>query len=283
MSSIGGGDFCEYDLDFYDGYEGFVAFVGWCRTICYGYVWDSTSTQEENSVKASHDNLHDVNAGGNGIDVVVPVKSIRAISEQFANTAYGFFGKAGGFSHYGLDEVIENGSWFIRNYPLILKKWNPDDGLNAIATKLGTPLMLDSYTSNMCIQSWGRLSYVRALIEVRADVELKDNIMVAMPKIFREGFYTCIVHVKYEWKPPRCACCKDFGHVSDECPKIVDLDVVKNMKKPNQSTIGVPVGPKVGFKPVKQVYEWKPPSLLEQWKEYYVNGDYDFDPYDDDM
>ncbi|GKD98971.1 hypothetical protein Tco_1382868 [Tanacetum coccineum] len=24
-------------------------------------------------------------------------------------------------------------------------------------------------------------------------------------------------------------------------------------------------------------------SLLEQWKESYMNGDYDFDPYDDDM
>ncbi|GJR39247.1 hypothetical protein Tco_1214931 [Tanacetum coccineum] len=29
--------------------------------------------------------------GGNGIDVVVPVDSIRAISELFANIAYGFF------------------------------------------------------------------------------------------------------------------------------------------------------------------------------------------------
>nr|GEY17691.1 hypothetical protein [Tanacetum cinerariifolium] len=28
---------------------------------------------------------------GNGIDVVVPMESIRAISDQFANTAYGFF------------------------------------------------------------------------------------------------------------------------------------------------------------------------------------------------
>ncbi|GJU66837.1 putative reverse transcriptase domain-containing protein [Tanacetum coccineum] len=28
------------------------------------------------------------------------------------------------------------------------------DGLSAIATKLGTPLMLDSYTSDMCMQSW---------------------------------------------------------------------------------------------------------------------------------
>ncbi|GKB23183.1 hypothetical protein Tco_0862584 [Tanacetum coccineum] len=29
--------------------------------------------------------------GGNGIDVVVPVESIRAISERFVNTSYGFF------------------------------------------------------------------------------------------------------------------------------------------------------------------------------------------------
>nr|GEZ09569.1 hypothetical protein [Tanacetum cinerariifolium] len=28
---------------------------------------------------------------GNGIDVVVPVESIRAISDRFANTSYGFF------------------------------------------------------------------------------------------------------------------------------------------------------------------------------------------------
>ncbi|GKF61705.1 high affinity nitrate transporter 2.6-like protein, partial [Tanacetum coccineum] len=129
-----------------------------------------------------------------------------------------------------------------------------EDGLSAIATKLGTPLMLDFYTSDMCIQSWGRSSYAIALIEIRADVELKDTIIVAMPKLVGEGFYTCTIHVEYEWKPPRCACCKVFGHVQDECPKNIDSDVVKNMKKPSQASRGVPVGHKVGFKPVKQVY-----------------------------
>ncbi|GKA22672.1 hypothetical protein Tco_0708634 [Tanacetum coccineum] len=53
-----------------------------------------------------------------------------------------------------------------------------EDGLSAIATKLGTSLMLDSYTSDMCMQSWGRSSYARVMIELRADVELKDNIVV---------------------------------------------------------------------------------------------------------
>ncbi|GJU37931.1 zinc finger, CCHC-type containing protein [Tanacetum coccineum] len=132
--------------------------------------------------------------GGNGIDVVVPVDSIQAISERFANTAYGFFLgkkmaipvvllvrntglKRSCFAQYAM---LENGPWFIRNNLLILKKWHPDenllkedvsivpvwvklhgvpvtafseDGLSAIATKLGTPLMLDSYTSDMCMQS----------------------------------------------------------------------------------------------------------------------------------
>ncbi|GJZ70120.1 ALP1-like protein isoform X1 [Tanacetum coccineum] len=116
-----------------------------------------------------------------------------------------------------LISMLENGSWFIHNNLLILKKWNPDDGLSVISTKLGTPLMLDSYTSDMCMESWGPSSYARAMIELRADVELKDAIV-------------------------------------DECPKNTDSGVVKNLKKPSQAPRGVLVGPKVGFKPIKQVY-----------------------------
>ncbi|GJV83330.1 hypothetical protein Tco_1523228 [Tanacetum coccineum] len=46
-------------------------------------------------------------------------------------------------------------------------------------------------------------SYARAMIELRADVKLKDTVMVAMPKLVAEGFYICTVHIEYEWKPPR--------------------------------------------------------------------------------
>ncbi|GJW67899.1 retrotransposon protein, putative, ty1-copia subclass, partial [Tanacetum coccineum] len=209
-------------------------------------------------------NIHNMfTPGGNGIDMVVLVESIQAISEQFTNTSYGFFlGKRVAYlvvanyvrntwgkyrlvrfmlnsstrlfsfqfsSMDGLDAMLENGPWFIPNNPLILKKWHPNenllkedvstvpvwvklygvpvtafskDGLSAIATKLGTPLMLDSYTSDMCMQSCGRSSYARVMIELQADVELKDNIIVAMPKINRVGHYICNIHVEYEWKPP---------------------------------------------------------------------------------
>ncbi|GKG49780.1 hypothetical protein Tco_0518554, partial [Tanacetum coccineum] len=72
------------------------------------------------------------------------------------------------------------------------------DGLSVISTKLVTPLMLDSYTSDMFMQ------YARAMIKLRADVELKDNIVAAMPKITGEGYYTCNIRVECEWKPLRC-------------------------------------------------------------------------------
>ncbi|GJU14457.1 hypothetical protein Tco_1142423 [Tanacetum coccineum] len=97
-------------------------------------------------------------------------------------------------------------------------------------------------------------SYVRAMIELRADVELKDNIMAAMPKITREDYYTCNIHVEYEWKPPRCVCCKVFGHVLEECPKNIGAGATKNLKKTSQTPKGIPVGQKMGFKP-KHVFQ----------------------------
>nr|GEU55957.1 achaete-scute transcription factor-related protein [Tanacetum cinerariifolium] len=154
----------------------------------------------------------------------------------------------------------------LENHPLILKKWHPnenllkedvstipvwvklygvpvtafsEDGLSAIATKLGTPLMVDSYTSNMCMQSWGRSSYVRVMIELRANVELKDNIVVAMPNTTRKGHYKCNVRVEYEWKPPRCLSCKVFGYIHEECPKNTGARENKTMKKPSQTSRGV--------------------------------------------
>nr|GEZ09229.1 hypothetical protein [Tanacetum cinerariifolium] len=112
-----------------------------------------------------------------------------------------------------------------------------EDDLSAIATKLGTSLMLEFYTSDMCVQSWGRSSYARVMIELRTNVNLKDKIIVAMPKITREGHYTCNVRVEYEWKPPGCLFC-----ASEK----------KTVKKHSQTSRGVSVSPKMGFKPHKE-------------------------------
>ncbi|GJU67220.1 putative reverse transcriptase domain-containing protein [Tanacetum coccineum] len=110
----------------------------------------------------------------------------------------------------GLDAMLENGPWFIHNNLFILENvesrcdltkkdvgnvlvWVKlhgvpmiafsKDGLSIIATKLGTSLMLDSYTFDMYMQSWGRSSYARAMIELGADEKLKNTIVMAMPQL----------------------------------------------------------------------------------------------------
>nr|GEU36890.1 hypothetical protein [Tanacetum cinerariifolium] len=69
-----------------------------------------------------------------------------------------------------------------------------EDKMSVIATKLGTHMMLDSYTSDMCMKSWEWSSYTRAMIEIRADVELKDTIVVAMPK-FMVRVFLCAPYI----------------------------------------------------------------------------------------
>ncbi|GKD26968.1 retrovirus-related pol polyprotein from transposon TNT 1-94, partial [Tanacetum coccineum] len=83
----------------------------------------------------------------------------------------------------------------------------------------------------LVVANYGRSSYARVMVELRADVELKDNIVMAMPEITREGHYTCNVRVEYEWKPPRCSSCKVFGHVHEECTKNTCAGEKKTVKK----------------------------------------------------
>ncbi|GKA30197.1 retrotransposon protein, putative, ty1-copia subclass, partial [Tanacetum coccineum] len=228
-----------------------------------------------------------------------------------------------------------NGLWFIRNNPLILKKWHPDvnllkedvstvpvwvklhgvpvkafgeDGLSAIATKLCTPLMFDSYTSDMCLQSWGRSSYAKAMIELCADMELKDNIVVAMPKITREGHYKCGGETKNLKKTSQAPKGVDSTNkVSNSNPfevlNSVDNDVemvidgqailvdeadnpLKKVEYPDDHDSEdevASVDNDMARNLASERTGFGTQSLLEQWRDSYGNGDYDEDPYDDDM
>ncbi|GJS74003.1 hypothetical protein Tco_0706844 [Tanacetum coccineum] len=132
---------------------------------------------------------------GNGADVVVSLESIRVDSDVNL-----------------LKEDVGNVLVWVKLHDVRMTAFS-EDGLSVIVTKLGTPFMFDSYTYDMCMQSLGRSSYARVMIELRADVELKDTIVV-------------------------------FGHVLNECPNKIVLDVVKNLNNPRQATRGFPVGPK---------------------------------------
>nr|GEZ13409.1 hypothetical protein [Tanacetum cinerariifolium] len=251
---------------------------------------------------------------GNGIDVVVLVESIQAISKRFANTTYGFF----------------LGKWVA--YHVVA---NYEDGLSAIATTLGTPLMLDSYTSDTCMQSWGRSSYARVMIELQVVVELKDNIL-AMPKNIGESHYICNVHVKCFGKPqkeyrpiPKKSTASSSGNTNEGVVPTIEvsnsnpfevLNSVNNVMEQgtnggttnlvnneatssgssfrnidHSSTMTTPIIDKSrkfkelltsGKATLVDDAEWVgfgTQSLLEQWRDSYDNGDYDDDPYDDDI
>ncbi|GJU47736.1 retrotransposon protein, putative, ty1-copia subclass [Tanacetum coccineum] len=258
--------------------------------------------------------------GGNGVDVVVLVQSIRAISDRFTNTAYGFFlGKRVAYPVVAkwepgcaiVQEDVESVSVWVKLHGVPVTVFS-EDGLSAIATKLGTPLMLDSYY-DMCFQSWGKSSHARAMIELRADVELKDTIMVAMLKLTGKGFYTCTApkgapvgpkvgfKLTKEYRPAskkptaNTSGTKKIGveptkEVSNSNPFYV-LNSVENDRElgtngetsnlasngANSTTLMDDAG-----KPLKKV-EYSDDHDSENERDSYENGNYDEDPYDDDV
>ncbi|GKB12396.1 hypothetical protein Tco_0846319 [Tanacetum coccineum] len=192
---------------------------------------------------------------------------------------------------------------FSPNNPLILKKWHPDvnllkedvgtipvwvklhgvsimefsdAGLSAISTKLGTPLMVDSYTSDMYMQLWGRgctngrtsnlasqaTNYSGSSFR-NVDASSPSTTLVIkkidkIEKLIIEGKVTL---VDDDGKPLEKVD-SSYDYDSEDEVAFVDNDMAKFLVK-------------------KDGYGTQ--SLLEQWTESYKNGDYGYDPYDDDM
>ena len=274
----------------------------------------------------------------NCVDLSVPMKVDEEVNTRYENTLYGYFlgqrlafsvvdyyvrntwakygiqkvmMNAKGFfffkfnSKKGVEDVLENGPWLIRNVPIILKPWNlntnllkedltnipmwvkfhdvplamfSDDGLSLLATLIGTPKMLDAYTSHMCKESWGRSSFAMCMIDVKSDEVLRDSLTVEIPLLDGSGVTIEKIRVEYEWKPPRCDKCMIFGHTLTDCPKVVippvqpaktvndGFKTVNNKKKVKQ--VGSTIPGQGGFtKPVvgKQ-FQYQPKETLPEPK-----------------
>ncbi|GKF00219.1 zinc finger, CCHC-type containing protein, partial [Tanacetum coccineum] len=127
---------------------------------------------------------------GNGANVATSLESVRAIAISKFGLVKSMLNLSSGLfffqfsSNDGMDAMLENRPWFIRNNLFILKNWDPD--VNLLKEDDGS-VLVKLCLSNDCL---------------RADAQLKDTIMVAMPKIVHEGVYMCTIRVDYEWKPP---------------------------------------------------------------------------------
>ncbi|GJU09730.1 reverse transcriptase domain-containing protein [Tanacetum coccineum] len=161
-----------------------------------------------------------------------------------------------------MEQVMENGPWTIRLSPLILNIWNPNTklqkeavvsipvwvkfrkvpivaysevGLSHITSKLGKPIMLDSYTCEMRLNPWGRRNYARALIEMSSDQAFVKSLVVGIPLEDGSGHSMETIDVEYEWRPPHCGDCRTFGHNFNMCPKRVIEATVNSTKSTPKS------------------------------------------------
>nr|GEU56640.1 hypothetical protein [Tanacetum cinerariifolium] len=270
-------------------------------------------------------NVHTfITPGGNRIDVVVLVDSIRDISERFTNTTYGFFlGKKVAYpvvtnyvrdiwgSMDELDAMLENGPWFIRNNPpdenLLKEDINTvlvwvklhgvpatafsEDGLSTISTKVGTPLMLDSYTSDMFLQPW-EYRPVTQKPNASSSGNKKNGVE---PTVEGTSSGSYFMHIDND---------AEFASNTPICEKINKIErqigegklrLLDNDENPLLST-----GSVESDSEVEVVFDdtanlmistsgkdgsdkgYGTNSFLEQWRDSYPNND-DYDPYDDDM
>nr|GEX08321.1 hypothetical protein [Tanacetum cinerariifolium] len=197
----------------------------------------------------------------------------------------------------GLEQVLQRGPWMIHKSPIILTKWSSnlslkkgevtsvlvwvklhgmpilaysEDGLSMIATQIGKLLLLDAFTSSMCVVSWSRVSFVRALIEVSSESELKSKVTMAIPNKEGDGYTKEVIRAEYEWKPSHFDDCNFFGHDLLQCPKHVKETVINDPPKVGTSTTTVTSSD--GFMEVTQKKN-KGTKVDQQSRSRHMDGD----------
>ncbi|GJR13813.1 hypothetical protein Tco_0796465 [Tanacetum coccineum] len=123
-----------------------------------------------------------------------PLRMAFLVVEYYARNNWG---------NHGLKRITMNNKGFFffnldsrAGLKAVLEVFEEDD-ISLIATFIGKPIMLDSYTTSMStFRRYYHFSY-------------------------GDDFTKEIIRVEYDWRPPRCDICKIFGHVHDTYPKKV--------------------------------------------------------------
>ncbi|XP_020256684.1 uncharacterized protein LOC109833427 [Asparagus officinalis] len=137
-----------------------------------------------------------------------------------------------------MNEILCKGPWFFGSRPLLLKQWSNGEeidkikdcvypmwiqlpslrlnlwnakSISKIVSTIGCPIATDRLTANR-----QRLAYARVLVEVKLPSPLPDQIIIQDPKGKKYS-----QKVIYELKPKWCDTCKQVGHDTKTCRKLV--------------------------------------------------------------
>ncbi|GJS12514.1 putative ribonuclease H-like domain-containing protein [Tanacetum coccineum] len=120
---------------------------------------------------------------------------------------------------------------------LPLEAWSIN-GISALASRIGKPMIMDAMTTNMCKHRIGRIGYARVLVEVQDKKGLPKKIKVVYQNAVKEKIIHKTMQVKYDWTPPLCLECNNVdGFTNVQCKKVDKENVVKQSKPNNKFKI----------------------------------------------
>nr|GEW60578.1 ribonuclease H-like domain-containing protein [Tanacetum cinerariifolium] len=170
----------------------------------------------------------------------------------------------------GMNGVFENGLWFIRSAPIILKKWTPNvdllkDDMNSV------PIWVKFYDI-LIVDDW----------------ELKEDMIIAIPNGEDDGDILHTIRLEYEWEPPRCGDELGSNRGSSNSFKKVVQDVAGSADNDSEveevydetATYMTSTGFNVNKASNSGTGEGNK-SLYKQWKENHAEDPYDDDNFDD--
>lgn len=147
-------------------------------------------------------------------------------------------------SEQGMTYVVNQSPWMVNSKPLMVYKWDSDvglkkveptkipvwakiaeipleawtvEGISAISSSIGRPVIMDSMTAYVCKNGVGRTEFARVLVEIEANKGFKEVIELQYIDRNNQVKGTKNVKVNYEWKPPLCSHCQVFGHEFKGC------------------------------------------------------------------
>nr|GEZ53430.1 hypothetical protein [Tanacetum cinerariifolium] len=94
-------------------------------------------------------------------------------------------------SNGGVDSVLRDGLWMIREVPIFLNKWSPSEQLSCVAVWVK-------------FHDVSLVSYARILIEIDACNGFRDNLVMVVPNLEGPGYTKETIYVENKREPPRC-------------------------------------------------------------------------------